>query len=77
MNTIARTSGIVRIHRFGDDFTLSNWDLQALEANFDGWKKERAPSLKTWEAFERFTAEDILRDTPASPGTGLFRPPVA
>jgi hypothetical protein len=54
---------------------LSTWDLQALEANFDGWKKERAPSLQTWEAFERFSAENLLRDadlTDEEITSGLF-----
>jgi hypothetical protein len=75
MITIARTSGIPpEIIDWGDN-DLSKWDLQALEAIFDGWKKERAPSLQTWEAFERFSAENLLRDadlTDEEITSGLF-----
>jgi hypothetical protein len=41
---------------------MSEWDLQALEANFDGWRKERAPTLELGKAFERYAVEQILQD---------------
>jgi hypothetical protein len=76
MNTNARISAIrAESIDFGDVQALSIWDLQALEANFDGWKKERTPSLQTWEAFERFSAENLLRDadlTDEEITSGLF-----
>jgi hypothetical protein len=76
MNTFARISGIrPESVDMGDVCALSGWDFQALESSFESWKKERAPSLQTWEAFEHFSAENLLRDsdlTDEEIASGLF-----
>lgn len=41
---------------------MSEWDRQALLANFDNWRKERAPKLAVDDAFERFAIEQALKD---------------
>jgi hypothetical protein len=41
---------------------MSELDIKALEANFEGWRKERAPDLKKSDAFERYAIELIFRD---------------
>ena len=41
---------------------MSLIDMKALETNFDGWRKERVPSLSISKAFERFAIEQILKD---------------
>jgi hypothetical protein len=41
---------------------LSTWDVQGLEANFEGWRKERAPDMGADKAFELYAVEQVLRD---------------
>jgi len=41
---------------------VSQLDIKALEANFEGWRAERAPELTISEAFERFAIEQVLKD---------------
>lgn len=41
---------------------MSELDIKALEANFEGWRKERAPDLCKSDAFERYCIELIFRD---------------
>ncbi len=41
---------------------MSEWDQQALEANFQGWRTERAPDLPVDTAFERYAIEQVLKD---------------
>lgn len=42
--------------------SMSQWDIQALQANFDNWRNERAPQLAADKAFERYAIELILRN---------------
>ncbi|HLF82574.1 MAG TPA: AIPR family protein, partial [Blastocatellia bacterium] len=41
---------------------MSELDLRALEANFQGWKQDRAPGLSDGDAFERYAIENVLKD---------------
>jgi len=41
---------------------MSDIDVRALEANFEGWKKDRADALSTKNAFERYVIEQVLKD---------------
>jgi hypothetical protein len=41
---------------------MSEWDIQALQANFENWRKERAPQLLPDKAFERYVIEIVLRN---------------
>lgn len=41
---------------------MSEWEIQALEANFDNWRKERAPQLASDRAFERYVIEMVLKN---------------
>lgn len=41
---------------------MSQWDIKGLETNFEGFRKDRYPSLPVSEAFERFSARQILKD---------------
>jgi hypothetical protein len=41
---------------------MSEWDPQALEANFQGWREQRAPDLVLDRAFERYAIEQVLKD---------------
>jgi hypothetical protein len=41
---------------------MSELDIKALEANFEGWWRERAPELSKADAFERYAIELIFRD---------------
>ncbi len=41
---------------------MSELDIKALEANFEGWRSERAPDLSKSDAFERYSIELIFRD---------------
>src|SRR6266508_3182250 len=41
---------------------MSDWDLQALDANFANWRNERAPALPIDKAFERYAVEQVLKD---------------
>jgi hypothetical protein len=45
---------------------LSEWDLQAINANFEGWRRERAPTITVDRAFERYAIEYVLRDSDLS-----------
>jgi hypothetical protein len=45
---------------------MSDLDIRALEANFEGWKRERAPHLANDKAFERYCVEQILKDADLS-----------
>ncbi len=45
---------------------MSELDVKALEANFDGWRAERAPDLTPASAFERYCIELILKDADLS-----------
>ena len=41
---------------------MSQWDIKALEANFEGFRTDRYPSLPVADAFERFAVRQILKD---------------
>jgi hypothetical protein len=41
---------------------MSELDIKALDANFEGWRLERAPDLSKSDAFERYCIELIFRD---------------
>mgnify|MGYP001550175742 FL=1 len=41
---------------------MSQLDLQALEANFQGWRDSRAPGIKESDAFELYAIEQVLKD---------------
>lgn len=41
---------------------MSDIDAKALETNFDAWRAERVPELKKSEAFEKYAAEQVLKD---------------
>lgn len=45
---------------------MSELDIKALEANFEGWRKERVAQLPVSKAFERFAVEQILKDADLS-----------
>ncbi|HYX31240.1 MAG TPA: AIPR family protein [Pyrinomonadaceae bacterium] len=45
---------------------MSDLDIRALEANFDGWKRERVPHLPNDKAFERYCAEHLLKNNDLS-----------
>jgi hypothetical protein len=45
---------------------MSDLDVRALEANFEGWKRERAPGLANDKAFERFSVEQVLKNADLS-----------
>jgi hypothetical protein len=45
---------------------MSDLDVRALEANFDGWKRERAPQLPNDKAFERYCVEQLLKNADLS-----------
>ena len=45
---------------------MSELDVRALEANFEGWRKERTPQASQSDAFERYTIEQILKDADLS-----------
>ncbi len=45
---------------------MSDLDIRALEANFEGWKKERAPHLANDKAFERYSVEQLLKNADLS-----------
>jgi hypothetical protein len=57
---------------------MSALDVQALETNFDNWRKERVPHLSISDAFERYTVEQVLKDADLSDDeidSGLFAGP--
>jgi hypothetical protein len=43
-------------------FPVSDIDIQALETVFENWRKDRAPTLKPFKAFEKFAVEQVLKD---------------
>ena len=45
---------------------MSALDVQALETNFENWRKERVPHLSIGEAFERYAIEHVLKDADLS-----------
>lgn len=47
-------------------YQMSELDIRALEANFDGWRNERAPNLSKGTAFELYAIEQILKDADLS-----------
>jgi hypothetical protein len=57
---------------------MSALDVQALETNFDNWRKERVPHLSMSDAFERYAVEQVLKDADLSDDeidSGLFGGP--
>jgi AIPR protein len=44
------------------EHAMSDLDIEALEANFEVWKKDRASHLPNDKAFERFVIDQILKD---------------
>lgn len=52
----------MNVIRARGSFAMSEWDIQALQANFDNWRKERAPELTPDKAFERYVIELVLRN---------------
>jgi hypothetical protein len=54
---------------------MSELDVQALETNFNNWRKERVPHLSISDAFERYAVEQVLKDADLSDDeidSGLF-----
>src|SRR5262245_59732057 len=54
---------------------MSALDVQALETNFNTWRKERVPHLSISDAFERYAVEQVLKDADLSDDeidSGLF-----
>lgn len=49
-----------------EEYQMSDLDVRALEANFDVWKRERAPHLPNDKAFERYCAEHLLKNSDLS-----------
>jgi hypothetical protein len=45
---------------------MSQWDIKGLETNFEGFRKDRYPSLPVSEAFERFVVRQVLKDADLS-----------
>ena len=45
---------------------MSQWDIKGLETNFEGFRKDRYPTLPVSEAFERFSIRQILKDADLS-----------
>jgi hypothetical protein len=45
---------------------MSEWDVRGLETNFEGFKRDRYPSLSVADAFERFAIRQILKDADLS-----------
>jgi len=45
---------------------MSQLDVKALEANFEGWMDERMPDSSKHDAFERFAIEQVLKDADLS-----------
>jgi hypothetical protein len=48
------------------EFQMSDLDIRALETNFENWRRDRAPNLSQDKAFERYAAEQILKDAELS-----------
>jgi hypothetical protein len=45
---------------------MSQWDIKGLETNFEGFHRDRYPSLPISEAFERFAVRQVLKDADLS-----------
>lgn len=45
-----------------DGRIMSQWEIRGLETNFEGFKRDRYPSLATSSAFERFAIRQVLKD---------------
>jgi len=45
---------------------MSTLDIRALETNFENWRRDRAPLMKASDAFERYSIEQILKDSELS-----------
>src|SRR5438067_1852855 len=41
---------------------MSEWEIRGLETNFEGFRRDRYPSLSTSDAFERFAIWQVLKD---------------
>lgn len=41
---------------------MSEWDIKALETNFEGFRKDRYPTSPISDAFERYAIRQILKD---------------
>jgi AIPR protein len=57
---------------------MSALDVQALETNFNNWRKERVSHLTVSDAFERYAVEQVLKDADLSDDeidSGLFGGP--
>jgi len=60
-------SSVVEVYPTTKGITpMSDLDIRALEANFEGWKRERAPHLADGKAFERYCVENILKNVDMS-----------
>src|SRR5262245_66286648 len=46
--------------------SMSVWDVNGLETNFEGFKRDRFPTLSNSDAFERFCIRQILKDADLS-----------
>jgi len=49
-----------------EDYIMSDLDIRALEANFELWRKDRAPRMKPFKAFEWYAVEQVLKDAELS-----------
>lgn|GEM_PF-344577 len=45
---------------------MSSLEIKSLDANFELWRKDRAPSIEVSKAFERYSIEQILKDADLS-----------
>src|SRR2546427_10679455 len=67
--TVPRTRPGVKLgtsQQQSEPTAVSQLDIKSLEANFEGWRTERAPKLPVSEAFERFAVEQVLKDADLS-----------
>jgi hypothetical protein len=56
----------VAIATHGWGLPMSQWDIKGLETNFEGFRKDRYPSLSIADAFERFAIRQVLKDADLS-----------
>jgi len=54
------------------EYQMSELDIRALETNFEGWKRERAPRLPTSVAFERYAIDQKWRPNIACASLGIL-----
>jgi hypothetical protein len=52
--------------RDNGEVPMSQWDIKGLETNFEGFRKDRYPSLSVSDAFERFAIRQVLKDADLS-----------